>query len=119
LIKSSVRIEDFGVESGGLRDDVLDGGVDRKKERKRRIKRTERAKKWREWAFIIRCVSDKTEQRSAAAVDPMVDFGLIERVEEVVVVVVVFLFYLMEVMGLFLFFIISCVWRDWKLSRVV
>jgi hypothetical protein len=50
----------------------------------------------------------------------MVDFGLIERVEEVVVVVVVvFLFYLMEVMGLFLFIIISCVWRDWKLSRVV
>lgn len=118
MIKSSVRIEDFGVESGGLRDDVLDGGVDRKKERKRRIKRTERAKKWREWAFIIRCVSDKTEQRSAAAVDPMVDFGLIERVEEVVVVVL-FLFYLMEVMGLFFLFIISCVWRGWKLSRVV
>jgi len=38
LIKSSVRIEDFGVESGGLRDDVLDGGVDRKKERKREDK---------------------------------------------------------------------------------
>jgi len=56
------------------------------------------------WAFIIRCVSDKTEQRSAAAVDPMMDFGLIERVEEVVVVVVLFLFYLMEVMGLFFFY---------------
>lgn len=26
-------------------------------------------------------VSDKTEQRSAAAVNPMLDFGLIERVE--------------------------------------
>jgi hypothetical protein len=33
-----VRKEDFGVESGGLRDDVLDGGVDRKKERKREDK---------------------------------------------------------------------------------
>jgi hypothetical protein len=41
------REEGFGAPSGELRDDVLDGGVDRKKERGR-IKRTERAKKWRE-----------------------------------------------------------------------
>ncbi|KAI5593411.1 hypothetical protein BDE02_03G013400 [Populus trichocarpa] len=44
--------------------------------------------------------SKNFEQRSAAAVDPIVDFGLIERVEVVVVVLLLFLFYWMEVMVL-------------------